>query len=199
MQTTPADKTGLTNGQYGALAQVILNLSSTSRIGFTYINAYTPFDTLTPGNEFNLTATGSNLSNSNFGVPVSVNAYGISGTFQLSPNLALGGWVGYANHRYIGRGEGDVWNWAATIAFPDLFKKGNLGGLLVGQEPKLTSTSGNIGQRDRDSSLHIEAFYRHRINDNIAVTPGVIWITNPNFDTNNQDAIVGVVRTVFFF
>jgi Carbohydrate-selective porin, OprB family len=195
----PADKNGLTNGQYGALAQFILNLGRSSRIGFTYINAYTPFDTLTPGNEFNLTATGSNLSNSNFGTPVSVNAYGLSGTFQLSPKFALGGWVGSANHRYVGRGDGDVWNWAATLAFPDLLKRGNLGGISVGQEPKLTSTFESIGQRDRDTSLHLEAFYRHRLNDNISITPGVIWVTNPNFDQNNKDAVIGVVRTVFLF
>jgi Carbohydrate-selective porin, OprB family/S-layer homology domain len=195
----PADKTGLTDGQYGALAQFILNLGTSSRIGFTYINAYSPFDTLTPGNEFNLTATGSNLSNSNFGAPVRVNAYGISGTFQLSPKFALGGWVGYANHRYIGRGDGDVWNWAVTLAFPDLLKQGNLGGILVGQEPRLASSSGNIGQRDRDTSLHLEAFYRHRLNDNISITPGVIWITNPDFNETNQDAVIGVVRTVFSF
>ncbi|KAM3102587.1 iron uptake porin [Phormidesmis sp. 146-12] len=195
----PADKNGLTDGQYGALAQFILNLGTSSRIGFTYINAYTPFDTLTPGNEFNLTATGSNLSNSNFGVPVNVNAYGISGTFQLSPKFALGGWVGYANHRYVGRGDGDVWNWAVTLAFPDLLKQGNLGGILVGQQPKLTSSSGGIGQRDRDTSLHLEAFYRHRLNDNISITPGVIWVTNPEFNEANEDTVIGVVRTVFSF
>lgn len=195
----PADKNGLFNGQYGALAQVIVNLSRTSRVGFTYINAYSPFDTLRAGDSFSLTATGSNLSNSNFGSPVNINAYGISGTFQLAPTFALGGWVGYAQHRYIGRGNGDVWNWAVTLAFPDLFKRGNLGGILVGQEPKLTATSSGIGQRDRDSSLHLEAFYRHRLSDNVSITPGVIWITNPNFDENNKDAVVGVVRTVFSF
>ncbi|MBD2083141.1 iron uptake porin [Leptolyngbya sp. FACHB-17] len=194
----PANKSGLFNGQYGALAQVILNLSPSSRIGFTYINAYAPFGAdLQPDDPFNLSATGSNLANSNFGGPVSINAYGISGTFQVSPNFALGGWVGYANHNYIGQGRGDVWNWAVTLAFPDLFKKGNLGGLFVGQEPKLTRS--DLGFRDRSNSLHLEAFYRHRINDNISITPGVIWVTNPDFNTNNEDVVVGVIRTVFSF
>lgn len=194
----PFDKNGLFNGQYGALAQLIWNISPTSRVGFTYINAYAPFGRdLQPDDPFNLSATGSNLSNSNFGAPVSINAYGISGTFQISPKFALGGWVGYANHNYIGRGRGDVWNWAVTLAFPDLFKDGNLGGLMVGQEPKLTRS--DLGFRDRDTSLHLEAFYRHRLNDNIAITPGVIWVTNPDYNENNDDVIIGVIRTVFSF
>jgi hypothetical protein len=194
----PTDKNGLFNGQYGALAQLILNLSPSSRIGFTYINAYAPFGAnLQPDDPFNLSATGSNLANSNFDSAVSINAYGISGNFQVSPKFALGGWVGYANHNYIGRGRGDVWNWAVTLAFPDLFKQGNLGGLLVGQEPKLTRS--DLGFRDRDTSLHLEAFYRYRINDNISITPGVIWVTNPDYNENNNDAVIGVVRTVFSF
>lgn len=194
----PANRNGLFNGQYGALAQLILNLSPTSRIGFTYINAYAPFGAdLQPDDPFNLSATGSNLANSNFGSPVSINAYGISGTFQISPKFAIGGWVGYANHNYIGQGRGDVWNWAVTLAFPDLFKQGNLGGLFVGQEPKLTRS--DLGFRDRDTSLHLEAFYRYRINDNIAITPGVIWSTNPDHNQANRDVVIGVIRTVFAF
>lgn len=194
----PADNGSLFNGQYGALAQFILNLSPSSRIGFTYINAYAPLGAqIQPDDPFNLSATGSNLANSNFGSPVGINAYGVSGTFQVSPSFALGGWVGYANHNYIGRGTGDVWNWAVTLAFPDLFKKGNLGGLFVGQEPKLTRS--DLGVRDGGDSLHLEAFYRHRINDNISITPGVIWITNPDYNANNEDVVVGVIRTVFSF
>ncbi|MCU0552714.1 MAG: iron uptake porin [Leptolyngbya sp. Prado105] len=195
----PEDRNGLFNGQYGALAQVIFNLSPTSRVGLTYINAYVPSPGANPDPTvpFALSATGSNLSNSAFGSPVNINAYGINASFQLSPKFAIGGWVGYANHNYIGRGRGDVWNWAVTLAFPDLFKDGNLGGLFIGQEPKLTRS--DLGFRDRGSSLHLEAFYRYRVSDNIAITPGVIWVTNPDFDENNRDAVIGVIRTLFTF
>jgi hypothetical protein len=196
--SNPSGKNGLFNGQYGALAQLILNLSPNSRIGFTYINAYAPFGTnLQPDAPFNLSATGSNLANSNFGSAVNINTYGISGSFQVSPKLALGGWVGYAHHNYIGQGRGDVWNWAVTLALPDLFKPGNLAGLLVGQEPRLTRS--DIGVRDRDTSLHLEAFYRYRLNDNIAITPGLIWLTNPDHNKNNNNVVISVVRTVFSF
>jgi hypothetical protein len=129
----PNEKFGLFNGQYGALAQVIFNLSPTTRIGLTYINAYTPSPVnLNPDDAFSLSATGSNLANANFGQAVSINAYGLSGTVSFSPNVALSGWVGLANHRYIGRGDGKVWNWGVGLAFPDIGRRGNLGGIFVG-------------------------------------------------------------------
>lgn len=196
----PRDKAGLLDGQYGALAQVIFYPARNARIGLTYINAYVPFpSSLGPTDSFSLLATGSNLANSNFGTAVNVNAYGISGTFNLGPSFAIGGWVGYANHRYIGRGDGEVWNWAVTLAFPDLGKKGSLGGILVGMEPKLTGIDRSIGRPDPDTSLHLEVFYKYRLTDNISVTPGVIWLTAPNHNNDNDDAFIGTVRTVFQF
>jgi len=198
----PLPKNGLFNGQYGALAQVIFYPNPSTRLGLTYINAYSPStNKLKFDDPFTLGATGSNLANSNFGTAVSTNAFGVSGSVNFSPNIALAGWVGYAQHRYIGLGDGQVWNWAVGLAFPDIGRKGNLGGLLVGMEPKLTSIDANIngGQADRDTSLHIEGFYRFRMNDNIAITPGLIWLTAPNHDARNDDLLIGVVRTVFSF
>ncbi len=206
----PRDKNGLFDGVYAGLAQVIISPSDRSKIGLTYVNSYSPsFFTTGEGIDPALnpdfvpfgTSTGSNLSNTNFGRAVSTNAYGVSGTFALNPNFTVGGWVGYANQRYIGRGDADVWNWAVTLAFPNLGKEGNLGGILVGMEPKVTSIDStlNNGQADPDTSLHLEAFYRYQISDNIQITPGVIWLTAPNHNADNDDIVVGVVRTVFRF
>lgn len=197
----PVNKNGLFNGQYGALAQLILNFGDNSRIGFTYINAYAPFPArLQPDDPFAFGATGSNLANSNFGTAVSSNAYGVSGTFQFSRHIALSGWVGYVNQRYIGRGDGSVWNWAVGLAFPDLGPEGSLLGFLVGMEPKLTDIDRTVSPvDDEDTSLHVEAFYRYRFSDNIAITPGLIWLTAPDHDADNKDVFIGVLRTVFYF
>jgi hypothetical protein len=206
----PTPKNGLFDGVYAALAQIIISPSDKAKIGLTYINSYSPsYFTTGEGLDPALnpdfipfgTSTGSNLSNSNFDRPVSTNAYGVSATFQLSPNFALGGWVGYANQRYSGRGDADVWNWAITLAFPDLGKQGNLGGILVGMEPKVTGIDSTLngGRADKDTSLHIEAFYRYQLTDNIQITPGIIWLTAPNHDENNSDVITGVLRTVYRF
>lgn len=37
------------------------------------------------------------------------------------------------------------------------------------------------------------------INDNISITPGLIWLTAPNQDNSNPDALIGTVRTTFKF
>jgi len=56
------------------------------------------------------------------------------------------------------------------------------------------------GQReDRSTGYHIEVFYRYQLTDNISITPGVIWLTAPNHDDRNPDAVVGVIRTTFVF
>jgi opacity protein-like surface antigen len=191
----PSPGQGLFNGRYGALAQLIVYPTESIRIGFTYINSYTPSD-----DEFGL-ATGSNLANSDFGNAVVTNSYGISTTVDITPRLAIGGWVGYSHHRYIGQGDGEVWTWAGSVSFPDLFGEGNMGGILVGMEPRLTELDSSIngGITDPDVSLHIEAFYRYRISDNIDITPGVIWLTAPNHEAENDDVVIGVLRTRFFF
>lgn len=190
----PTPGNGLFNGKYGGLAQLIVHPNDNIRVGFSYINSYSPSDA-----DFGL-ATGSNLANDDFGRPVVANAYGISGTFDITRGLAIGGWVGYSHHRYIGRGDGDVWNWAGSISFPDLGGEGNLGGILVGMEPRLARIDSSVNdEADSDTSLHLEAFYRYRLSDNIDITPGVIWLTAPNHDADNDDVIIGVLRTRFFF
>ena len=119
--------------------------------------------------------------------------------------------MGYTAVRSVGeiKGDADVWNYAITLNFPDLFKEGNAGGIVVGMQPRLTGTSNSTlaeaiglpaGQRkDRDVGLHIEAFYRFQLNDNISVTPGFFWLSAPNHDARNSDAVIGVVRTTFIF
>jgi hypothetical protein len=146
-------------------------------------------------------ATGSNLANESFDRPVVTNAYGLSGVFDITPNIAIGGWVGYSNHRYIGRGDGNVWNWAANLAFVDFGGEGNTLGFVVGMEPKLTDIDDSVngGETDEDTSLHLEAFYRYVISDNLDITPGVIWLTAPNHNNDNNDVVIGVLRTRFFF
>jgi hypothetical protein len=203
----PNEKNGLFDGNYGALAQVIFSPSENARIGLTYINSYSRSFFFGEGLDPQLnpdfipfgTSTGSNLANDTFGRPVSVNAYGVSGTLGLGINFAVSGWVGYANQRYIGRGDATVWNWGVGLAFPNLGREGNLGGIFVGMEPKVTEISSTLngGQADPDTSLHLEAFYRYQLTDNIQITPGVIWLTAPNHNANNDDVVIGVLRTVF--
>jgi hypothetical protein len=95
-----------------------------------------------------------------------------------------------------------IWNFAVNLAFPDLGKKGNVAGIIFGMEPKVTSVSRSLRNtigKDRDTSLHIEGFYQYQVTDNVAITPGIIWLTAPDHNNRNADDVIGVIRTTLTF
>ncbi len=202
----PGSDSGLFNGGYSAFGQLVYS-GSRLKLSFLYINSYSPrngVDTLAGSNAAKIIGSG----------PVIGNGYGLQTNYRISSGFELGGWVGYTAARSLGtKGDASIFNYAVTLSFPDLGKKGNLGGIVVGMQPKLTDTSNDelasaIGlpiengvqsRSDRDSGLHIEAFYRYQLNDNISVTPGFFWLTAPNHDSRNPDVIIGVIRTSFIF
>ncbi|MEH2365329.1 iron uptake porin [Nostoc sp.] len=203
----PTTNNGLFTGRYLALAQLIYYSSNRNfRVAATYVNTYSPPNTLGfSGTNFG-PAVGSNLVNSTVAGAATIgNLYGLQAFYQVNSKFAVNAWVSYAAHRYLGRGDGEAMDWAVGLAFPDLFSEGALGGVLVGMEPKMISLSRGVdlgagaGQADKDTSLHVEAFYQYRIGDNIEVTPGLIWITAPNSDSSNPDSLFAWVRTVFRF
>ena len=198
---------GLFTGRYLALAQLIYYSGNRNfRVAATYVNTYSPPNTIGfSGTNFG-PAVGSNLVNSTVpGVATLGNLYGLQAFYQVNSKLAINAWVSYGVHRYLGRGDAEAMDWAVGLAFPDLFSEGALGGVLVGMEPKLISLSNNVnlgkglGQADRDLSLHVEAFYQYKIGDHIEVTPGLIWITAPDSDASNPDSLFAWIRTVFRF
>ena len=85
-----------------------------------------------------------------------------------------------------------------ALAFPDLGKKGNLGGIVVGMPSKATSND-VAAFEDRDTSIMIDAFYKYQITDNIGITPGLVVITNPDHNDDNNTIYVGMLRTNFNF
>ncbi|WP_242036823.1 iron uptake porin [Leptolyngbya sp. FACHB-321] len=195
---------GLFNAGYSAFAHLIV-YSGTFKLGFFYMNSYSPqfgVDTLAGSNAAKILGAG----------PVVGNGYSVEFDYRINSWFELGGWVGLTQARTLGtgtRGDANVWNFALNLAFPDLGKKGNLGGIVFGMQPKLTGTSNAAvataiglpeGQReDRDTGYHIEAFYRYQLTDNLSITPGFIWLTAPNHDSRNPDAVIGVIRTTFVF
>lgn len=193
--SNPSARTGLFNGNYQAVVQLVYSPTKLGTIALTYANAYSD-----NGLSHNTGSLASNLG----GRAVASNSYGLEINLKLSPRIQLGGWVGYmdAQTRTGVKADADIWTWAATLALPDLGKKGNLGGIIVGMQPKLTGTSNSLPglpRRDLDTGFHVEAFYRYALNNNIAITPGVIWLTSPNHNNNNDDIFVGVLRTTFTF
>ncbi len=212
----PAEGSGLFSGPYSAIAQLVVKPTERLKIGLTYINSYNADDTGTGSGRTNFSrfddAFFEEIDIPAFSVPTASNSYGVELSWQLSDNFVLGGWAGYTNTSILStagglfdRGHLDIWNYAVTLGFPDLGKEGNLLGFVVGMEPKTTDSTISSSNpdidvnADEDTSLHVEGFYQFQMTDNIAITPGVIWITAPGFNAENDDIVVGTVRATFTF
>jgi Carbohydrate-selective porin, OprB family/S-layer homology domain len=214
----PTGAAGLFKGAYGAIAQLTFKPSAQLKVGFTYVNAYK--NTFQSGGS----PTGSIRANLLTGVdtdgdgvndslatidnPFVSNSFGFGASFQLTPNIVINGNLGYTKSRILAAGtlptgNLDIWNWSVGLAFPDLGKKGNLAGLIVGMEPKVTGVSSSLSAADftpdRNTSLHIEGFYQYQLNDKISITPGIIWLTAPDHDNRNSGVVIGTIRTTFTF
>lgn len=192
----PNDKNGLFNGNYSAFAQLFFQPSKNIDIGLTYVHSYNAGGSNTG---VNLTgSTGSENASRPFGnVATSANTLGLETSWRISPQFILSGWVGYSfAQSQVSNDEANILNYAVTLAFPDLGGKGNLAGFVFGMPPKVVSSS---QRHDPGTSLHIEGFYRFRVTNNIAITPGLFVITNPEHNDNNDSIFVGVIRTTFTF
>ncbi|MEG3974858.1 iron uptake porin [Microcoleus sp. herbarium8] len=214
---SPAKGSGLFNGDYAAMGQLTFTPGRNLQVAFNYNHGYFSrgnfgFDNALgsgPDNLGGFTGTGvaNSLNGLSDGFPgfrarkVVSNSYGAQASFRLSPRFIIGGWGGLTNARILGIGDAKIWNYAVTLALPDLGKEGNLLGFVVGREPYLDKLDapGNLDNFRNDQSWHFEGFYKLKVSDNIAVTPGVIWITNPNQNDRNDDIIIGTLRTTFTF
>ncbi|MEM9772122.1 MAG: iron uptake porin [Cyanobacteria bacterium P01_D01_bin.73] len=199
----PSEGAGLFNGNYSAAAQLTY-VSDDSRLGLglTFVHAYFgegefAFDNAGFGNGF----TGTFLANNGPKLdPSTTNSVGIQGYYQFNPKVALTGFFGYTNVNSTTDDDfddADILYYALGLALPDLGREGSLGGLFFGAQPYVTEIDDD--DFDSDIPFHLEAFYKYQINDFISITPGLIWQFNPNQDDDNDDVVIGTVRTTFVF
>ncbi|MEI6065375.1 MAG: iron uptake porin, partial [Pseudanabaena sp. ELA748] len=183
----PANPTtgGLTGGSYVTGLQAMLTPTDNIDTALYYLHSYTTGGTLNTG-------IGDSTISSPFGANFLTDAIGATLNWRISPYVTLGTWGGYTkSHAVDGVSSGTVetTNWMVYLNLPDLFKQGNLGGIYIGQPPKITSsnlTDGNVpgaingtpattgGQPD--TTTHVEMFYVHRLTDRISITPGLIFL-----------------------
>jgi hypothetical protein len=212
---------GLFGGTYGAIAQLTFRPLKNLDLGLTYVRSY--FAANDVFNQRPGIGGGVGSHHSNFplgGGAMESNAYGLQLSYKLNPGFVISGWAGLQNVTAPNGGTnplgqqlskpGDkatIINWALTLAFPDLLKEGSLAGVVFGQPPKVTSSDGrftaNFGsgalQDYQGESFHIEAFYRYPIAKNISITPGIVVITNPEYNSANPTITIGTIRTTFSF
>ncbi len=207
---------GLFGGENGVTtvgAQLVATPVDNLDISLQYLNSYSPFGQLQTGIGDDLLATADPLTGR---APMQTNAVGATLEWGITPNITAGGWVGYTHSDLRGiSGSVETINWMAFLNFPDLFGEGNMGGIYVGQPPKITNSSlpasrnipSLVNRADPfaaeggqpSTTTHVEAFYRFRVTDNISLTPGVIVIFNPNHNANNDTITIGALRTTLTF
>ncbi len=202
----PSEGAGVFNGDYAAIGQVTFSPFDALSVAAVYVHSYS-----SSGLGHGTGSLGSDVEVVNplridprtgdpDEIPVVGNSYGLEASFAFSPQLILTGWVGYTDAIVIGRGGADVWNYAATLAINDFGSEGSTLGFVFGQEPRLTDVDGPVALvEDDDVGFHIEGFYKFAVNDNIEITPGIIWLTSPGHNNDNDDIVVGTIRTRFSF
>lgn len=215
MSATPGNPTkrnGLFDGNTTAAAQLLVTPVDSLDVSVYYANNYSSSGCLQTfvGDDC---LTGVNPTTQKR-EPVKTNAVGATLNWQISPKFTLGAWGGYTNSNIPGRsGNVETTNWMVYMNFPDLFHKGNLGGIYVGQPPKITSSDLPVGNNVPDilnggtgrsggqpgTTTHIEAFYRFQVTDNISITPGIIHIIEPGHTADSDSVTIGVLRSSFMF
>ena len=213
-----ANNNGITEGSFSALGQIELTPLDSLKVGITYVRGYDNEQAkLNDEGEpdfrpsFLWGNTGTNLANLR-GVEVdstvATNSLGIQFQFDLNPKFSIRGWGSYTDAKIIldgddNNGSATIFNYNAALVLSDIFKEGNVAALIVGAEPYLTEIDRDgIGGNEaisNDVPIHLEALYKYRLNNNILITPGVIWLSSPNQNDNNEDVFIGAVRTTFFF
>ncbi|MFN6561758.1 MAG: iron uptake porin [Nostoc sp. ChiSLP01] len=198
---------GLFGGRFTTGAQLSLAPTNNIDIGIHYLYSRSPDGLLGTG-------IGDSQLISPFADATAFNTHAVGATvaWRINPNLQVGGWGGFTSSKPSNlSGSVETTNWMVFAAFPNLLRRGNLGGVLVGQPPKITSSTlpegfnlpnfsdgGTPGGRT-DTSIHVELFYRAQLSDNIALTPGLFVIFNPDHNAANDALVVGALRATFRF
>ena len=201
---TPVLGSGLAEGDYAALGQLNFSVGDRLALAATYVHGYNAAGGLlfnsgsTSDGTFGDVQVGTgqaNLLSATDGS--SSNSYGVEAAFRPSDKLSISGFVSYHDITGFGANDDfDAWSYGVGVALPDFGKKGNVLGLFAGVEPYSFNRPGFVGN---DKPYHFEGFYKYRVSDNVSVTPGVIWLTSPGQNSDNDDAFIGTLRTTFTF
>lgn len=203
------------NGLFGLNTLAVqLNLAPTNDVDLSlaYVNSITDNGALKAG-------VGDDRISVSENAKFTTNAIGATLAWRVNPKLSVGTWGGYTRSNLLnGSGSVSTTNWMLFAKFPNLFQPGNLGGIYLGQPPKITDSNltnngisgGNIpsylaGTGGRDpggqtgNTTHLELFYQIQLANNLWVTPGIITIFNPLHNSQNPTITIGTLRTTFNF
>jgi hypothetical protein len=193
---------GVFGGSYVISTQLTADLSDTLKFKFNYANSYHQINILGTG----LTASdigavqfaGDPLAVLNEGIRL--NSFGTTLNWQITPTVDLTLSGSYILSDLVGvDASTDFFSWLVGAHFRDVFSEGNTAALIFGQPLNRISTGGDAFDPEDADPFHLEAYYNWRVTDRISVTPGVFAVFNPEGNSDNDTAIVGVLRTTFTF
>ncbi|MEM8722575.1 MAG: iron uptake porin [Cyanobacteria bacterium P01_G01_bin.39] len=199
---------GFFNGDFSALGQITITPNESFGFSLTYARFFSP----QPGSTNNVTGfTGSQFAQLPFGenTATASNNFNLALSYQVNEYLELGGWLGYidataksspTDSGFIGfeDANADIWTGAFTASYNGLGKLGSKLSFIVGVPPKLTSND-LPDRQDDDTSLHLELSYNYPLTEKIFLKSGVLAITNPEHNSDNDSIVVGLLQTTFSF
>jgi Carbohydrate-selective porin, OprB family len=186
----PATNNGLFGSDNSLLGQLNFKLSPQLDAGLTYVNSSHSGVDLFGGAGVTIgTPLANNAAATSPGGRTTANSFGAAFAYKASDKLAFNGFAMTSNAKR-GGGTDNIWSYGAGISFPDVDGKGSLAGLFIGAEPYVSGI-GSV-------PLHFEGFYKYKFSDNLSITPGLIYVTNPDQSSGNN-ALIGVIRTTFLF
>jgi hypothetical protein len=151
---------------------------------------------------------------------LNTDAFGATANWAITDGVTLGGWVGFTTSRQVNfAGSVQTNNWMISLQFPDLFAEGNYGAIFFGVPPRITESNltvdgvltgnlpgifeGNLAPNTnggrRDTTYHLEAFYRWQLSRHITLTPGVILLFNSGHNAGSDPIAIAGLRTTFSF
>ncbi|MAR05896.1 MAG: porin [Cyanobium sp. NAT70] len=121
---------------------------------------------------------------------------------SVSAGVAKAYLAGNKDYRHSYSGQADKFaSWMVGLQWSDVFLQGNDLGFAVGQ-PQFVASQRHGGSPE-DGNYALELWYQFEVTDNIAVTPGVYWLSRPWGDYTPEGKSLGVfggvVQTVFKF
>ena len=194
---------GIGGGSYVIAGQLTIKPSPAFNIGLNYSNSYHQLNILATGlssSDIGSVSLPGGFTVGNLNNGIRLNALGASASFKLTPSITLAGSYSYIFSNLVDVNARTNFNtWLVGVQFNDLFKKGNSAGLIFGQPLKRVLTGGIALNPENAVPYQVEGFFNFRVNDNVSITPGVFAIFNPEGRSENNTAIVPVIRTTFSF
>jgi hypothetical protein len=85
-------------------------------------------------------------------------------------------------------------SWFVGLNWKDLFVKGNVLGIAVGQPTFITGVSVNGDNKDvYDGNYALEAYYKFQVTDKIAVTPAIFWLSRARGQQTSTNSLTAAL------